>query len=286
MNVLSLFDGISVGRLALNCAGLPVDRYFASEIDTHASTVASTNWPDTVHVGDVTKLGAAGLPKIDLMLAGFPCQSISSLGKGAGLAGKSGLFWEFIRLKQELQPTYWLVENVDGLKSALDEVTTVLGVDPVRICSSLLTGQKRARLYWTNIPGVSQPADAGIALIDVLESGVPELSTLTPGRARWVGSTKGQACFAKKYASLDPIKAQCLTARSDASWNSNYVTRQGITTRLTPTEYERLQGLPDGYTACIRTSERYKSIGNSWTVPIITHILKNLGDYDFTRAPD
>ena len=284
MNVLSLFDGISVGRLALEHIGVQVHQYFASEIDPHAKQVAAINWPSTTHVGDVTKLEAGGLPQIDLMFAGFPCQSISSLGKGAGLKGKSGLFWEFIRLKEELNPRYWLVENVDGLKSAIDKVTETLGVQPIRICSSRLTGQNRARLYWTNIPGVTQPEDAGVFLRDVLEQGVPDLSALTPGRKRWVLSEKGRQCFSRRYASLDPVKAQCLTARSDASWNSNYVTRQGSISRLTPVEYERLQGLPDNYTACIRTTERYKSIGNSWTMPVIAHILRPLGNYDPTRA--
>lgn len=273
INVLSLFDGVSIGRLALDRAGFKVDNYFSSEIDKHAIQVTATNWPETIHVGDVTKLDASTLPKIDIMFAGFPCQSISNLGKGEGLEGKSGLFWEFVRLKDELKPTYWLVENVSGLKKAIDEITSVLGVEPIRINSSLMTAQKRDRLYWTNIPNITQPQDKGIVLKDILEPGLPELSILTLGRARWVCSEKGQQCFDKRYAVLDPIKANCLTARSDGSWNSNYVTRGEQITRLTPIEYERLQGMPDDYTACIRTSERYKSIGNSWSVPIISHIL-------------
>ena len=276
LNVLSLFDGVSIGRLALEQAGFKVDNYFSSEIDKHAIQVTKSNWPETIHVGDVTKLDASVFPKIDIMFAGFPCQSISNLGKGEGLEGKSGLFWEFVRLKDGLKPTYWLVENVSGLKKAIDEITSVLGVEPIRINSSLMTAQKRDRLYWTNIPNITQPQDMGIILKDILEPGLPELSILTPGRARWVCSEKGQQCFDKRYAVLDPIKANCLTARSDGSWNSNYVTRGEQITRLTPIEYERLQGMPSGYTESIRTSERYKSIGNSWSVPIISHILKNI----------
>lgn len=276
INVLSLFDGVSIGRLALDRAGFEVGNYFSSEVDKHAIQVTKSNWPETIHVGDVTKLDASTLPEIDLMFAGFPCQSISNLGKGEGLEGKSGLFWEFVRLKDELNPTYWLVENVSGLKKAIDEITSVLGVEPIRINSSLMTAQKRDRLYWTNIPNIEQPVDNGIVLKDILEPGVPELSILTPGRARWVTSEKGQQCFDKRYAVLNPVKANCLTARSDGSWNSNYVTRGDQITRLTPIEYERLQGMPDDYTSCIRTSERYKSIGNSWSVPIIEHILKGI----------
>lgn len=276
LNVLSLFDGISCGRVALERAGIEVGNYFASEIDKHASKVTATNWPETVHIGDVTKVSTKNLPKIDLLIAGSPCQSLSTMGDGTGLDGKSGLFYQFVRIKDEIEPTYWLLENVNGLKKGIDEITKVLGVEPIRINSSLITAQKRDRLYWTNIPNITQPQDLGITLKDILEPGLPELSILTPGRARWVCSEKGQQCFDKRYAVLDPIKANCLTARSDGSWNSNYVTRGEQITRLTPIEYERLQTLPDGYTDCIRTSERYKSIGNSWSVDVIVHIFNHM----------
>lgn len=276
INVLSLFDGISIGRLALQGIGIEVANYYASEIDKHAIQATSHNWPDTVQLGDVTKLKTESLPKIHLLLAGSPCQSLSTLGDGTGLDGKSGLFYQFVRIKNETNPTYWLLENVNGLKKGIDEITRILGVEPIRINSSLMTAQKRDRLYWTNIPNIQQPKDKGIALKDILEPGVPELSILTPGRARWVTSEKGQQCFDKRYAVLDPEKASCLTARSDGSWNSNYVTRGEQITRLTPIEYERLQGMPDNYTSAIRTSERYKAIGNSWSVPIIEHILSNI----------
>lgn len=277
INVLSLFDGISCGRLALERAGFEVNNYFASEIDKHAIKVSSTNWPETIHVGDVTKLSTNLLPKIDLLIAGSPCQSLSTMGDGTGLDGKSGLFYQFVRIKDETDPTYWLLENVNGLKKGIDEITKVLGVEPIRINSSLVSAQKRDRLYWTNIPNITQPQDMGISLKEILEPGLPELSILTAGRARWVTSEKGQQCFDKRYAVLDPTKANCLTARSDGSWNSNYVSRDGQVTRLTPIEYERLQTLPDGYTDCIRTSERYKSIGNAWTVDVLAHIFKNIG---------
>lgn len=284
INVLSLFDGISCGRVALQRADIQVNKYFASEIDKHAIKVSSTNWPETVHVGDVTKLSTKDLSKIDLLIAGSPCQSLSTMGDGTGLDGKSGLFYQFVRIKDETDSTYWLLENVNGLKKGIDEITKVLGVEPIRINSSLVSAQKRDRLYWTNIPNITQPQDVGISLKDILEPGLPELSILTPGRSRWVTSEKGQQCFDKRYAVLDPTKANCLTARSDGSWNSNYVTRDGQITRLTPIEYERLQTLPDGYTECIRTSERYKSIGNAWTVDVLAHIFKNIGQSLLTES--
>jgi DNA (cytosine-5)-methyltransferase 3A len=283
INVLSVCDGISCAAVALQRAGIIVNNYYASEIDKHAIKVSQSNWPNIKQVGDMCALDTSKLGAIDLLVGGTPCQSISNLGDGTGLEGKSGLFWEYVRIKNELNPKWWMLENVSGNKKAIDEISKVLGVEPIRINSSLVSAQKRDRLYWTNIPNIEQPQDLGINLKDILQPGIPELSILTPGRARWVTSEKGQQCFDKRYAVLNPIKANCLTARSDGSWNSNYVTRGDQITRLTPVEYERLQTLPDNYTDCIRTSERYKSIGNAWTVDAVAHILKNISQEMLTQ---
>lgn len=287
MKVLSLFDGMSCGMIALERLSFKVDKYYASEIDKAAIKVSSINYPSIVRIGDVTKVsykegilytefGEFEVGDIDLLLAGSPCQSISTLGDGTGLDGKSGLFYEFLRIKDEVKPTNYLLENVCGNKKAVNTISQIMGVQPIHINSALVSAQTRNRLYWTDIKGVELPYDKGLHLQDVLEEGLPELSILTPGRAKWVASEKAAECFAKKYAVLDPKKANCLTARSDASWNSNYVTRQGQVTRLTPTEYERLQTVPEGYTKAARTSERYKMLGNGWTVDVIAHILSYL----------
>lgn len=292
INVLSLFDGISCGFVALKNLGVAVDNYYAAEIDKHAIKVATTNHKELIPIGDVTKVfykdgilttenGVYQVGKIDLLIGGSPCQSISNLGDGSGLDGKSGLFYQYLRIKHEIQAENpglkFLLENVVGNKKSIVAISIEMGVKEKLFNSNLVSAQNRARYYWTNIP-FELPVDKGVVLKDILEKGVPEESILTPGRAKWVVSEKGQQCFDKRYAVLDPIKANCLTARSDASWNSNYVTRYGQITRLTPVEYERLQMLPDNYTSMVRTSERYKAIGNAWTVGVVEEIFKNLLD--------
>lgn len=290
MNVLSLFDGMSAGMIALDRLGIEVTNYFASEIDKAAIKVSKHNWDNKItHIGDVTKAKYENgvlytevgdfKVEIDLIIGGSPCQSISNLGDGSGLDGKSGLFYKYLELKNAVvgrnPKAKFLLENVVGNKKAIQEISKEMGVQGVLFNSNLLSAQNRARYYWTNIT-FDLPSDQGILLKDILEEGVPEDSILTPGRARWIASEKGKQCIEKRYAVVDPVKANCLTARSDASWNSNYVTREGQLTRLTPIEYERLQTVPEDYTACVRNSERYKMLGNGWTVDVIAHILKGL----------
>lgn len=286
ITVLSLFDGISCGRLALEEAGVQVDTYYSSEIDKHALTVANHNWPQDVEyrLGDITKYEDWDIDfsNIDLVLAGSPCQSISSLGDGSGLEGKSGLFFYFYEILKEVlkknPEAKFLLENVSGKKEAIDTISEMLGVEPVMINSNSVSAQNRKRLYWTNIKFDKSFSErvCDLSLKDVLEDGIPEDSILTPGRLKWILSDKGNECVQKRYASIDPDKAQCLTARSDASWNSNYVTRDGQITRLTPVEYERLQTVPDNYTSVASRSQRYKMLGNGWTVKVIANILKGL----------
>jgi len=281
MNVLSLFDGISCGRVALDRTGIEVTNYYASEIDKYAIKISEDNHPDTIQLGDVTQWETWDIDwsSVDLILAGSPCQSISNLGYGSGLEGKSGLFYVFFGILnhvRNLNPKVkFILENVQGNKKALQTIDTLMGVESVLINSNLFSAQNRKRLYWTNIdiPPIT-PKD--IKLIDILESGVPKDSILSAGRKRWLLSEKGQEKVRKRYANIDPEKAGCLTARSDASWNSNYVTRNGELTKLTPVEYERLQTLPDNYTSCASNSQRYKAIGNGWTVDVIAHILRGL----------
>ena len=151
MNVLSLFDGMSCGQIALNRVGIEYENYFASEIDKHAIQVTQKNYPNTKQVGSITELKGSDLPKIDLLLGGSPCQSISNAGNRKGFDGKSGLFWEFVRVLNEVKPTYFLLENVKMKKEWKDVITEALGVEPIEICSSLFSAQQRKRLYWTNI---------------------------------------------------------------------------------------------------------------------------------------
>ncbi|MFW9602918.1 MAG: DNA cytosine methyltransferase [Prevotella sp.] len=275
LNVLSLFDGMSCGRIALERAGFEVENYFASEIDEAAIAVAKHNYHGTKHVGDVTLLTSSSLPKIDLLIGGSPCQSISNLGDGTGLDGKSGLFFHYLRLLKETQPKYFLLENVVGNKKAIAQITELMQVEPVLFNSNLVSAQNRKRLYWTNVK-FDLPEDKNIYLKDILDEQPSSSSIVTAGRLKWLLSDKGRATLQKKYAALDPEKANCLTARSDASWNCNYVTRNGVITKLSCEEYEKLQTVPIGYTSIAKSSERYKMLGNGWTVDVIAHILKHM----------
>ena len=169
MNVLSLFDGISCGQLALNRANINYDNYFASEIDKNAIKVTQHHYPNTVQLGDVTKIEFIA-SKIDLLIGGSPCQSFSFAGKQLNFDDSRGkLFFEFVRLKNELQPKYFLLENVVMKKEYQDVITQYLGVEPIKINSSLVSAQNRVRLYWTNIPNVKEPEDRNISLSEILE---------------------------------------------------------------------------------------------------------------------
>jgi len=168
MNVLSLFDGMSCGQIALDQLGIKVDNYFASEVKAHAIKVTQNNYPSTIQVGDITKLNIETLPNIDLLFGGSPCQSFSVAGDGSGFDGKSKLFWEFVRVLKEVKPKYFLLENVVMKKEWQDVITDTLGVQPVKINSKLFTAQNRPRLYWTNIPFDENIKDNKLYLKDVV----------------------------------------------------------------------------------------------------------------------
>ena len=190
MNVLSLFDGMSCGRIALDRLGIEVDTYYASEIDKYAIAVAKENYPDTIHVGDITQLDPKDFQDIDLVLAGSPCQGFSFAGKQLAFDDpRSALFFEFIRLLKAIKPKYFLLENVRMKQQYIDVITQQVSecypdhegndlfdskIEPILINSALLSAQSRQRLYWTNIPGITQPADRGIVLKDILEDEVEE----------------------------------------------------------------------------------------------------------------
>ena len=190
MKVLSLFDGMSCGRIALDRLGIEVDTYYASEIDKYAIAVAKENYPDTIHVGDITQLDPKDFQDIDLILAGSPCQGFSFAGKQLAFDDpRSALFFEFIRLLKAIKPKYFLLENVRMKQQYIDVITQQVSecypdhegndlfdskIEPILINSALLSAQSRQRLYWTNIPGITQPEDRGIVLKDILEDDVEE----------------------------------------------------------------------------------------------------------------
>ena len=181
MNVLSLFDGMSCGQIALKKLGVPVKNYFASEIDKFAIKVAKANFPDMVHLGDVQNVKTSGQHlldefdcghKIDLLIGGSPCQGFSFAGKQLNFEDpRSQLFFEYIRLLKALKPKYFMLENVKMSKQSQQIITEYLGVEPIEINSNLVSAQNRRRLYWTNIPVDGLPEDKGTVLADILEDG-------------------------------------------------------------------------------------------------------------------
>lgn len=370
ITVLSLFDGMSCGQIALERAGIPVKQYFASEVDKWAIKVTQHNYPNTVQLGDVTKVryesgvlycekGEYVVGKIDLVIAGSPCQGFSFAGKQLAFNDpRSSLYFEFERILKQINPTWFLLENVYMKKDHEVVIDERLGVKALKINSNLVSAQNRRRNYWTNIKGVVQPEDKGIRLIDILERNVDERFTLSESAKTYV--TKPER-LAKKFTSLSPEKAQCLmsgyeklngtfvvTANGDFLDADNSETKAGALTaryykgvenfgsspfivnskyllsekaseraltnprsravtpanektgallanqskqstdmislilgesvvrKLTPIECERLQTVPDNYTSCVADSNRYKMLGNGWTVDVIAHIFKGI----------
>lgn len=284
INVLSLFDGISCAQIALERAGVKVANYYASEIDKYAIKVAQHNYPLTIQVGDVTQLKGRDLPQIDILVGGSPCQSFSNAGNGSGFQGKSGIFWEYVRLLEEIKPQYFLLENVVMKKEWEDVITAALGVEPIQINSRLVSGQNRVRNYWTNIPNVTLPEDKGIKFSEISEDGGfcagmrgRRIDPITGKR----GDNNNSIPYIQFVECRKDDKSNCLTTVA----KDNVVVYalgprkpiKEIDFRwLTPVEYERLQTLPDGYTSVVSNNQRRKLLGNGWTVDVVAHILSHL----------
>lgn len=298
-NVLSLFDGMSCGQIALNRAGIKYEKYYASEIDKHAMTVAMKNWPETIQLGDVSKIKASQIENVDLLIGGSPCQGFSFAGKQLNFSDpRSKLFFEFVRLKNDCNPKYFLLENVMMKKEYQDVISQHLGVEPIIINSSLVSAQNRVRLYWTNIPGVTIPEDRNIKLSDIIEN----LDLDEPGAIRGRQLNKGTILgrrldkngVRKDYDKAVPI-TQCLEVRATNRDKSNCLTtvaKDNVLTSMpvgrhpdaflnklpyryyTVKEYCRLQTLPDDYfNGCASDNQARKMCGNGWTADVIAHIL-------------
>lgn len=274
-NVLSLFDGMSCGQIALNRVGIKYDNYFASEIDSHAIKVTQANYPNTIQLGDVTKIDHRSLPKIGLLIGGSPCQGFSLAGRGMNFDDpRSKLFFEYVRLLRECNPEYFLLENVVMKKEYQNTISEYLGVEPIKINSALVSAQNRKRLYWTNIANIVNPVDKSILLKDVIE-GITYKEDITE---RMLSKKRGTLAFEKAWSSVRNInqKSKCLTAGGQCIANSG-ATNLKINDKyykLTPTECERLQTVPDNYTSSVSNTERYRMLGNGRTVDVICHILQ------------
>jgi len=374
MKVLSLFDGMSCGRIALDQLGIPVEKYYASEIDKYAMQVSAANYPDIEQVGDICDLDPKDYQDVDLMLAGSPCQGFSFAGKQLAFDDpRSALFFEFIRLLKAIKPKYFLLENVRMKKEYLDVISEYMGVEPIMINSALVSAQNRVRYYWTNIPGIEQPEQRGIVLRDILETntsneylagenlqknykGGNQLNPNYKSQANTIHNTEGKSgtiCagthgYANGYIETHDTPKQVGTAvdikghdqikrvyspdgksstlttcggghrepkvivdkRKPNQINpskkangvqpymqdrvfhvdgkSHALTREFAARtnvgdeqevywrKLTPVECERLQTVPDNYTNHVSNTQRYKMLGNGWTIEVITHILKNM----------
>ena len=280
MNVLSLFDGISCGRLALERSGLSIDRYYSSEINEYAIRIAKKNWPETIHLGPVQEVSGEVLPQIDLLIGGSPCQGFSFAGKRLNFDDpRSKLFFEFTRILRECNPRFFMLENVKMKQDCRDIISKYLGVEPIEINSALVSAQNRKRLYWTNIPNVSQPKDKGILLIDVVFSNSMSNFTLSEKAIaymnREVSGGRTHWDF-KHHSDTENPKSAAVVANFFKGVPYNVLKHNGLIRHFYPVECERLQTLPDGYTDGVSNAQRYKAIGNGWTVDVVAHILKHI----------
>ena len=281
INVLSLFDGISCGHIALDKAGIPINKYYASEIDKYAIKVTNKNYPETINLGDVTTVsGELFTEKIDLLIGGSPCQGFSQAGKMKNFDDpRSKLFWEYVRILQEVKPKYFLLENVVMKQEWQDIISEALGVKPIMIDSSLTSAATRKRLYWTNIPGIEQPKDLGITFGDIRERNVPEGSIYyTDKGLDWIRRHEKRTGKTLRIIG-DSDKMQMLEASMYKKYSSQRFFGIDDTHGLryiTVTECERCMNVPDGYTDCCSNTQRYKQLGNGWEVNTITHIFRTL----------
>jgi DNA (cytosine-5)-methyltransferase 3A len=276
-NVLSLFDGMSCGQIALNKVGIQYDNYYASEIDEPAISVTQFNYPNTIQMGSITELQSSQLPKIDLLFGGSPCQSFSNAGNGTGFDGKSGLFYDYVRLLKECKPTYFLLENVKMKKEWQDIISEELGVQPIKINSNLVSAQNRERLYWTNIPVVGLPDDKQIYIEDILDNTFDSKYWLKERNVELL-SKKVSIEGAPDICCIDVYNKKFKKDRKSPTLtlphhNSLRLLQDGKFRKLTPNECERLQTVPVDYTNTgIADIHRYSMLGNGWTVDVITFI--------------
>lgn len=279
MNVLSLFDGISCAKVALNNTSLTVNKYFRSEIDDDADKISYYNHKDTINLGDVRTIQIPQNNIIDILIGGSPCQDLSKSKKNRkGLNGeRSGLFWEYNRILKETKPTYFILENVAGMpKESKDIISNELQVNPIEINASLVSAQNRNRLFWTNLK-VTPPIDLQIKLKDIVEKLPNKYSSLSmvshPNSGKngliqlgYIGNNSR-----KNRVYSENGKSACLM--SSRFRDALYQIDGGIR-ELSILEQERLQGLPDHYTLCIKSkNKRKKSIGNGFHTKVIEHIL-------------
>ena len=294
MKVLSLFDGISCGMVALERAQIPVDVYYASEIDSGAMIISQNNYPDIVRLGDVTNWREWDIDwsSIDLLIGGSPCQGFSFAGKQLNFDDpRSKLFFEYVDILNYIKAlnsdVKFFLENVKMKKSYMEVINKCLGVTPIEINSDLVSAQNRKRLYWTNIDNVTIPDDKHIEIKDILED-IEIEGTIGPFknsvRQNVINQYDKIINSTKKIQRLDCFSGWQdnkvgITKTPTLRANNSFCLIKTPTNQIrliTVTEAERLQTLPDGYTAGVSNSNRFKALGNCWTVDVVAHIFKGL----------
>lgn len=290
INILSLCDGMSCGQIALKKADIKVNNYYASEIADYSIKITQKNFPNTIQIGDMTKLTNEQLDKfknIDILFSGTPCKSLSITNikeHKKGLNGSSKLFYDFVRIKNYIKPKYFLFENVASMSDENKNIITeLLEVEPIRINSNLVSAQDRDRYYWTNIPNIKQPKDKGILLKDImLPFDEVEDKYWYKQDFEFKGLDK-KVCAILNINGHDILKRvynpnfKCATLTTCKGGNlQKKVYQNGKCRKLTPLEYERLQTVPEGYTEGVSMTNRYNMLGDGWTVDVIVHILNYL----------
>jgi len=301
MNILSLFDGLSCGRIALDRIGIPIDNYFSSEIKEAALVVANHNYPqDTKNrLGDITKIKDSDLPNIDLLIGGSPCQNFSIANRERkGLQGiKSGLFYEYVRLLEETKPKYFLLENVRMEKQHQNVISSILGCEPIIINSSLVAPQLRHRLYWTNIPSVTVPIAICVSLNDYLQTGYSDrtkarallesdsrpLATPIKMCHRYFGTGFSTLVFKSEYHYLQCKQHYTAFFKGKTALEIDALITDSMDLSvyngvryMTNREREYCQTVPQGYTDVLTQNDAASVLGDGWTVDVIAHIFKGL----------
>ncbi len=292
ITVLSLFNGCSMLRPALDKAGIQVDNYYSSEIDKFASQIANKNYPDTVQLSDINSWQDWQLPQIDLLTAGFPCQDLSVAGHRKGLDGeRSSLLFQALAIRDKYKPKYFLFENVASMSNAnRDKISELIGVEPIKLNSKYWGVQNRERLFWTNIPNAKQieqdqaSNDQQKRLQDILLDGVTDREkakcllasycsvATTPNQLRrYLDGKMGQIIF----TGLTHTQLQAIFDKHGKNWSDDLLNSTAIR-KLYPIECERLMNLPDNYTEGVSKTQRYKMLGNGWDVAVVADILGSL----------
>ena len=285
MNILSLFDGMSCGMIAAERAGLIIDNYYASEIDKYSQIVSEKNYPNIIRLGDVTRWGCWDIDwaSIDLLIGGSPCQGFSFAGKQLAFDDpRSKLFFVYVdilnHIKKYNPKVKFLLENVKMKKDHLDVITDLLGVEPVLINSALVSAQNRQRYYWCNWY-VEQPEDKNIFWSDVMISGASDCLVYTKKSFDWIFKSKTRIKKYVEYSKLSNVKMQMIEASHSKGYSNQrcFGIKDGDKVRyIHPVECERLQTVPDNYTNNVSKTQRYKMLGNGWTVDVIAHIFKRM----------